>query len=347
VETAVGVVRPKSQWVDRIKESSPHVVIATPRTAHALLAAGALKLNKLSTLVLDEADLLLDVSESQPLVKELLQRALGSPKSSSSMQLLLVSATVTPQVVQMCIDNGRNAPRQVTSCGAPHSDAPQSAAGQTMEASLGQSGEPPRFALPQQLRHLAVQVPRAQSHQIQNATYARFLAKIHATLQPKGAVLAFISDEAAAPGILEGLQRRNFRASAMTATLPKERKARAALLRKVKSGRVQFLLTTEMGARGLDLGEIAVVVNTHPPKDSRQYLHRAGRAGRLHRSPGQADAKLAGPAETPEAAPGTVVTMIMETDDGTSAFGSRGLQKITNELGMELQRLEFESPDTH
>merc|ERR1712091_632169 len=102
-----------------------------------------------------------------------------------------------------------------------------------------------------------------------------------------------------------------------------------------------------MGARGLDLGAIPVVVNIQPPRDSRQYLHRAGRAGRLHRTPGQADAKLAGPAETPEAAPGTVVTMIIETDDGTSTFGSRGLQKITNELGMELQRLKFESADAH
>lgn len=45
------------------------------------------------------------------------------------------------------------------------------------------------------------------------------------------------------------------------ADLPADRKERAAVLRRVKSGLVQVLVTTEMGSRGLDIPGVEVVVN--------------------------------------------------------------------------------------
>ena len=115
--------------------------------------------------------------------------------------------------------------------------------------------------------------------------YASWIARAHAAVRPKGVVLAFIDDERVAPELLAGLRSRGFRAGALTASLPPDRKARQALLRKARSGRVAVLVVTEMAARGIDISSVALVVNLRVPASSVQYLHRAGRAARLRGQP--------------------------------------------------------------
>jgi len=51
-------------------------------------------------------------------------------------------------------------------------------------------------------------------------------------------------------------------------------------MKKLRKGRVQMLVATDVAARGLDLADISHVVNLHLPKKADTYVHRAGRAGR-------------------------------------------------------------------
>lgn len=51
-------------------------------------------------------------------------------------------------------------------------------------------------------------------------------------------------------------------------------------MKKLRKGRVQMLVATDVAARGLDLADISHVVNLHLPKRADTYVHRAGRAGR-------------------------------------------------------------------
>ena len=47
-----------------------------------------------------------------------------------------------------------------------------------------------------------------------------------------------------------------------------------------KEGRVNILLSTDLGARGLDIRAVEWVINYDFPRDYRDYVHRAGRAAR-------------------------------------------------------------------
>lgn len=47
-----------------------------------------------------------------------------------------------------------------------------------------------------------------------------------------------------------------------------------------RDGRVQVLVASDLAARGLDISDIACVVNLEIPEDPHAYQHRAGRTGR-------------------------------------------------------------------
>ena len=59
-----------------------------------------------------------------------------------------------------------------------------------------------------------------------------------------------------------------------------EREERVEVMRKLLDGRCRMAVTTEMGARGLDLPGLTHVVNLELPTDVSHYVHRAGRCGR-------------------------------------------------------------------
>ena len=55
-----------------------------------------------------------------------------------------------------------------------------------------------------------------------------------------------------------------------------------------RDNKATFLLATPAAARGLDLPAVSHVYNLSPPGDAVEYLHRAGRVGRIGASvPGQ------------------------------------------------------------
>ncbi|MGZ3694726.1 MAG: DEAD/DEAH box helicase [Bdellovibrionota bacterium] len=55
-------------------------------------------------------------------------------------------------------------------------------------------------------------------------------------------------------------------------------------LRDFRDGKVQFLVSTDLGARGLDVEHVGRVVNYHLPKQMDNYLHRVGRTARAGRA---------------------------------------------------------------
>lgn len=59
---------------------------------------------------------------------------------------------------------------------------------------------------------------------------------------------------------------------------------RAAAIRKLRTGEVQFLIATDLGGRGIDLAALKTVVNFDMPPDTTTYKHRIGRTARAGRS---------------------------------------------------------------
>ncbi len=68
--------------------------------------------------------------------------------------------------------------------------------------------------------------------------------------------------------------------------------AREKVMRAFRDGRTEVLVATDVAARGLDIPEVATVVNYDLPQDPEAYIHRIGRAGRFGR-PGLAVTFLA------------------------------------------------------
>jgi ATP-dependent RNA helicase RhlE len=50
-----------------------------------------------------------------------------------------------------------------------------------------------------------------------------------------------------------------------------------------RSGKLELLVSTELGARGLDIENVGRIINYHMPKDVQNYIHRAGRTARAGR----------------------------------------------------------------
>ncbi len=63
----------------------------------------------------------------------------------------------------------------------------------------------------------------------------------------------------------------------------KSQGARTKALRDFKSGKVPFLIATDVAARGLDIIELPRVVNYDIPQVPEDYIHRIGRTGRAGR----------------------------------------------------------------
>ncbi|MFK7827824.1 MAG: DEAD/DEAH box helicase [Oligoflexales bacterium] len=55
---------------------------------------------------------------------------------------------------------------------------------------------------------------------------------------------------------------------------------RQLAMKQFKQGQLQFLIATNVAARGIDIQELPLVVNYTPPKDRESYTHRVGRTGR-------------------------------------------------------------------
>lgn len=58
---------------------------------------------------------------------------------------------------------------------------------------------------------------------------------------------------------------------------------RSNILNSFRNGKLRILVTSEVGARGLDIPSCDLVVNLELPTDGSHYAHRGGRTGRLGR----------------------------------------------------------------
>ncbi len=61
----------------------------------------------------------------------------------------------------------------------------------------------------------------------------------------------------------------------------KQKSERKQTIDQFKSGKLKYLVVTDIAARGLDIKEVTHIVNMSIPEKSREYLHRAGRTGRI------------------------------------------------------------------
>ena len=97
-----------------------------------------------------------------------------------------------------------------------------------------------------------------------------------------GLTLVFVRTKRGADRLAKKLAFHQVDAVSMHGDLSQGQRQRA--LRRFETGKVQVLVATDVAARGLDIDDIAHVINYDPPEEDKGYVHRTGRTGRAGRS---------------------------------------------------------------
>ena len=90
--------------------------------------------------------------------------------------------------------------------------------------------------------------------------------------------LIFIQTKHGAAKLVSQLEKRGIKAEAIHSG--RSQAVRTKLLADFKSGELGLLVATGIAARGLDIDELARVVNYDLPDEADDYIHRIGRTGR-------------------------------------------------------------------
>lgn len=105
----------------------------------------------------------------------------------------------------------------------------------------------------------------------------RALVRLLETENPASAII-FCNTKANVHYVAGVLQGFGYSADGLSADLTQSR--REAVLEKVRQGTLQYLVATDVAARGIDIPALSHVFLYEPPEDHESYIHRAGRTGR-------------------------------------------------------------------
>ena len=240
----------------------PQVVVGNVEQVDSVIRARRLPTANLRLLVVDEVDACLAETRTRALLQDLLSGALraddgGALKRGVGRQTLFVSATI-PQRQHFA-----------KSCAQRHwcREAPR-----LLSAADGASGLD--SALPSQLRHgVAV------------CTDAKRLAALRVLLKRHRPAAAIVFVKGARPlaRIAESLAGVVEEAAPPVLSDDAPLRARADAVRALRDGESRLLLSTPLGARGLDIPECSHVYLFDLPDSAEAYAHAAGRCGRMGR----------------------------------------------------------------
>ncbi len=95
-------------------------------------------------------------------------------------------------------------------------------------------------------------------------------------------MIVFVRTKNETETLAEKLRARGYSAEAINGDIAQAQRERT--VNRLKSGKLDILVATDVAARGLDVERISHVVNYDIPTDTESYVHRIGRTGRAGRS---------------------------------------------------------------
>ncbi len=101
-------------------------------------------------------------------------------------------------------------------------------------------------------------------------------------VEPFDGMIIFVRTKTATVELAEKLEARGYSASALNGDMNQQLRERA--IDRLKTGKLDIVIATDVAARGIDVERVSHVVNYDIPYDSEAYVHRIGRTGRAGRS---------------------------------------------------------------
>lgn len=103
------------------------------------------------------------------------------------------------------------------------------------------------------------------------------LRKVINASKPKKAII-FLNQNNYIQDMTAQLQHHNFKAACIFGNASKNERRDA--VKRLRLGKINFLVSSDLAARGLDISDVTHVFNLDISEDLKEYLHRAGRTGR-------------------------------------------------------------------
>ncbi|MBL4936512.1 DEAD/DEAH box helicase [Clostridium sp. YIM B02515] len=98
--------------------------------------------------------------------------------------------------------------------------------------------------------------------------------------EPSSAII-FCKTKRGVDELVEAMQARGYSVEGMHGDMNQNQ--RLNTLRKFKEGNLEFLVATDVAARGIDVENVTHVINYDLPQEIESYVHRIGRTGRANR----------------------------------------------------------------
>jgi ATP-dependent RNA helicase DeaD len=215
-----------------------HVVVGTPGRVMDHMRRGTLKLDKLTCLVLDEADEMLRMGFIDD-VEWVLEQL------PTKRQIALFSATMPPEIRKIS-QKYLNNPEQIT----------------IKTKSITADTIRQRYMIVNGRQKL-----EALTTILESMTF--------------NAILIFVRTKVETIELAEKLAARGYACTALNGDITQ--KTREQTIQRLKAGKIDMLIATDVAARGLDVERISHVINYDIPSDPEAYTHRIGRTGRAGR----------------------------------------------------------------
>ena len=218
-----------------LKQKS-HLVVGTPGRILEHLREGTLAVDKISSLVLDEADEMLNMGFIEQ-VEEIIDYL------PQERQTLLFSATMPAQIKRLAAAHMRPDPEIIQ-----------------MEESAENTP---------QIRHVYIDVDKVSKEKL--------LLNLLTVENPDSCII-FCNTKDVVDAAADYLERAGLPVDQLHGGM--EQKDRLSVLDDFRSGKIRYLVATDVAARGIDIDNVTHVVNYDVPFEKESYTHRTGRTGR-------------------------------------------------------------------
>ncbi|MCH3963190.1 MAG: DEAD/DEAH box helicase [Clostridium sp.] len=127
---------------------------------------------------------------------------------------------------------------------------------------------------------LTVEKIKQYYYEIKHKDRFESLCRILDVDEPSSAII-FCKTKRGVDELVESMQARGYNVEGMHGDMNQNQ--RLNTLRKFKDGSLEFLVATDVAARGIDVENVSHVINYDLPQDTEYYVHRIGRTGRANK----------------------------------------------------------------